>query len=92
MLDSLHLILTVFIMIIIMMMTIVSEIKLTTPWLATMFATLATTSFPALLLLLSSVVGEGKKNRGEDDLGTPITTKTKKKYFFHRLELPTCLA
>ena len=69
MLDSLHLILTVFTMIIMMMMTMVSEIKLTTPWLATMFATLATTSLPELLL--SSVVGEGKKNRGDDDLVAP---------------------
>ena len=95
MLDSLHLILTMFIMIIMMMMTMVMVKQLTTPWLATMSATLATTSFPALLLL-SSVVGEGKKNRGEDDLGTPITTKTKIKtaikVLFHRLELPTCLA
>ena len=69
MLDSLHLILTMFIMIIMMMMTMVMVKQLTTPWLATMFATLATTSLPELLL--SSVVGEGKKNRGDDDLVAP---------------------
>ena len=69
MLDSLHLIEMVFTMIRMLMITIVKE--LTTPWLATMLATLATTSLPALLLLPLSVVGEGKKNRGEDDLGTP---------------------
>ena len=51
-----------------LMITIVRE--LTTPWLATMLATLATTSLPVLLLPLS-VVGDGKKNRGEDDLGPP---------------------
>ena len=69
MLDSLHLIEMVFTMIRMLMITIVKE--LTTPWLATMLATLATTSLPALLLLPLSVVGEGKKNRGEDDLGPP---------------------
>ena len=74
MLDSLHLIKMVFIMIRMMrvlMMAMVREKELTTPWLATMLATLATTSFPALLL--SSVGGEGKKNRDDDDLaGTKV--------------------
>ena len=41
-----------------------SIIALTTPWLATMSATLATTSFA----VLSSEVGEGKKKRADDDL------------------------
>ena len=41
-----------------------SIIALTTPWLATMSATLATTSFA----VLSSLLGEGKKKRADDAL------------------------
>ena len=66
MLDSLHLIMVAMItMVLVLVMTMVREIQPTTPWLATMSATLATTSFPALL---SSEVGEGKKKRADDDL------------------------
>ena len=65
-LDSLHLIMVAMItMVLVLVMTMVREIQPTTPWLATMSATLATTSFPALL---SSEVGEGKKKRADDDL------------------------